>query len=466
MRHSIRVILLFAFIAHANYCSATDTFITADNSNFQYMGRIDFSNTLEPSFSFPGVSIKAKFNGTKATAVIKDYGTGGAQTTNYYNVFIDGHFTLKLAVNNSTTNYVIASNLTLTDHIIELVKRTESSVGKSSFLGLIIDNTDLLNLDAKPTYKIEFIGDSWTCGYGNEINTTSPNTGFHSVNEDNGRAWGYTIAKKFNAQYHATAISGRGLYRNNTGSNTGVVPDEFNKIHPDQATPLWNFNNYIPDMVIIHLGTNDLFPETWSPPSMLDSTLFVTQYINFITSIRTEYGSSTKIICAFGNSKSDWWPENLKHLTRWRNYVTAVVNHFNTNSDNEVYKFELTVQSSPYGEDWHPTILSHNQMANQMAPFIETLTGKIASNYEAPLTYTTTNINKSTDVQNNLSLYPNPTSGLFKIEGIDEQTNWELFDNTGYSIKTGKGNTGNLSDLHNGLYILTVKNTHIRILKF
>jgi hypothetical protein len=385
------VLLLIGFLCAiaVEKSLATDFYIKADDPAIQYMGRIDFSNPKRPAYAFPGISIKAKFNSSSIKAVIKDFGLGGAQTTNYYNVFIDDQFVLKLAVNSSDTLYTLATGLNASDHTVELVKRTESSVGKSSFWGFVISSNALLSLDPLPTYKMEFIGDSWTCGYGNEISTNSPNTGFNSINEDNGRAWGYTVAKKFNAQYHATALSGRGLYRNNTGSTSSVVPDEFNKIIPGQSSPLWNFSMYVPDLVVIHLGTNDFYLESVSSTNLLDSALFVAKYIAFVSDIRAQYGSATKIICAFGNSKSDFWPVGLNHLTRWRNYVTATVNHFNSNSDHEVYKFELTVQSPPYGEDWHPTIVTHNQMANQIAPFITTLTGRSASTYEAPLSYNT-----------------------------------------------------------------------------
>ncbi|MBC7485357.1 MAG: T9SS type A sorting domain-containing protein [Cytophagaceae bacterium] len=465
---NIKILLLISFLCvqAVEKSQATDFYIKADDPAIQYMGRIDFSNPQKPSYSFPGISIKAKFNSSTIKAVIKDFGLGGEQTTNYYNVIIDGQFVQKLQVNAIDTLYLIATGLDASDHTVELIKRTESSVGKSSFFGFVISSSVLLPLDPMPIYKMEFIGDSWTCGYGNEISTNSPNTGFHSINEDNARAWGYTVAKKFNAQYNATAISGRGLYRNNTGSTTGVLPEEFNKTFPGQSSPLWNFNNYIPDLVIIHLGTNDFYPETVSSTDLLDSALFVNKYIAFVSDIRTKYGSSTKIICAFGNSKSDWWPTGLRHLSRWRNYVNATVNYFNTNSDNAVYAFELTVQSAPYGEDWHPTIVTHNQMANQIAPFITTITGRSASSYEAPLTYNTvTSIDTGIANDNKLIFYPNPTSGVFSLDGIDENISWEIYDSTGRSIHRGLGKTGNIESLKAGMYFVLLQNKRIPFVK-
>lgn len=446
---------------------ASEFYIRADDPAIQYMGRIDYANPKAPAFSFPGISIKAKFNSTSIKAVIKDFGQGGAATTNYYNVLIDGQFTQKLAVRSADTLYVLATNLDAGDHTVELVKRTESSVGKSSFLGFVLLSEALLPLEAKPDFKMEFIGDSWTCGYGNEVSTTNPNTGFNSINQDNMRAWGYTVAQKLNAQYHATALSGRGLYRNNTGATTGVVPDEFDKIIPGNANPLWDFAQYIPDVVVIHLGTNDFFQESISSTNLLDSALFVNKYISFIEEIRGHYGADCKIICAFGNSKSDWWPENLKHLTRWRNYVSATVNHFTTNGDDEVYSFELSVQNAPYGEDWHPTIVTHNAMANEIAPFIANLTGRTSSTYTAPLTYATvTSTQSSLNAAETISLFPNPSLGTFTINGIEEQGTWMVSDSAGNIIARGMGRFGTIEYIPAGVYLLQVSSKHIPFIKF
>jgi hypothetical protein len=445
--------------------ASNTTYILADDPAIQYVGRIDFTNPKAPAFSFPGISIKAKFTGSKVSAVIKDFAAGTATSTNYYNVLIDDVVTMKLMVISSDTLYTLATGLSNTAHTIELVKRTESSVGKSSFYGFVIPGTgsSLLSLPALPSYKIEFIGDSWTCGYGDEVSTVSPNTGFHSTYEDNGRAWGYTVAKKFDAQYHSTSISGRGMYRNNSGTTTGVIPDEFDKIFPGQSLPLWNFSNYVPDLVVIHLGTNDFYPQSWGTPSMLDSASYVNKYIAFIDNLRTQYGSSTKIICAFGNSISDWYPAGQNELTHWRNFINAVVGHFTGLGDNEVYKFELNLQNSPYGEDWHPTIVTHNQMANQIAPYITTITGRPASSYQASTTVlSTANEQSVADV----SIFPNPSSGRIHLDGIGENTIWSISDASGKVKQTGKGEEGNIETLESGIYFLKIGEVYLKIVKF
>jgi lysophospholipase L1-like esterase len=362
--------------------SATDTtmaFTNAENPNIQYTGRIDFSDTKAPTFWFPGISIKANFEGPSIDVVIKDYALGGAQTTNYYTVLIDNAVYKVIEVNATDTLYRVARNLSDAVHSIEIFKRTEAQVGRSSFKGFCLQiNKQLTAAGAQLTRNIEFIGDSYTCGYGNELSiaappTGNPNTGFHSINENNYNAWGAIIARDLNATYHCTAYSGRGLYRNNSGSTVGTLPAIYGRTNPDNASATWTTSNYIPDVVIIHLGTNDFAPEQTATPSMVDSTAFVDTYIDFITTLRGYYPTA-KIICIRPNSETDYYPVGFKTLTRITSYMHAVTDHFIGNDAN-VFYFALTPQSPPYGEDWHPSAGTHQSMAIQIESFIRTKMG-------------------------------------------------------------------------------------------
>lgn len=357
----------------------TMVFTNAENTFIQYSGRIDFSDPQSPTFWFPGISIKANFQGPSIDVVIRDNASGGAQTTNYYNVFIDNTLHKVLAVNSSDTLYKVARNLSDATHKIEIFKRTEAQVGSSSFRGFCLQiNKSLVAPENLLSRKIEFIGDSYTCGYGNELSiaappTGNPNTGFHSVNENNYNAWGAIIARDLNAEYHCTAYSGRGLYRNNSGSTTGILPSIYNRINPDNSSSTWNTSTYVPDVIVIHLGTNDFAPEQTASPSMVDSTTFVDTYISFITTLRGYYPSA-KIICIRPNSQTDYYPAGFKTLTRMTSYVKAVTDHFIGNDAN-VFYFALTPQSPPYGEDWHPSAGTHQSMATQIESFIQMKAG-------------------------------------------------------------------------------------------
>ena len=46
--------------------------IEADNSNYQYMGRVDFENPKSPTIIYAGSMIKTKFTGTSIKVAIKN----------------------------------------------------------------------------------------------------------------------------------------------------------------------------------------------------------------------------------------------------------------------------------------------------------------------------------------------------------------------------------------------------------
>ncbi|MCP4520911.1 MAG: SGNH/GDSL hydrolase family protein [Cytophagales bacterium] len=462
----IREIITIVFIAFFCNVFAQNNLIPADNENISYMGRIDFTNEKYPSYSYPGITISTRFQGTSIQAVIKDFGLGGTTTTNYYNVIVDGELLHKIEVNKQDTLYTLATGLTDQEHTIEIVKRTESSVGKSSFGGFVIEGNELLPVQL-PTLKMEFIGDSWTCGYGNDISTTSPNTGFHSINEDNYKAWGYTLAKRFNAQYHCTAVSGRGLYRNNTGTTNGTLPQEWNYIHAGNTT--WDHSSYIPDIVFINLGTNDFFLETVSNPIDVDSAKYVSAYIDFIEDIREKYNATTKIVCVFGNSKSDYWPEGKQHLTRLRTYTNEVVNHFNLEGDTNVYVFEQKTQDSPYGEDWHPTTHSHNLMAKEISSFVGELLSVEYSDYlpeTSPAYFYIQSIwDNKEKVSTSLNAFPNPCTTTTYITSFTNDEEWQLVNVLGEVVFNGVGQLIDLNAVGSGTYFVVTNKSRTKVSK-
>ncbi len=481
---------LFVIVAMAftlpSFAQTPSHFIPADDANIQYVGRIDFSNPLAPAYTYPGVSISAKFNGTAITADFKDYAFGGATSTNYYNIYVDNVFVKSLKMYSNTTNYPLVSGLPAGAHSIRITKRTESSVGKSSFKGFYIEESALLTPDVLPTRKIEFIGDSWTCGYGDEYSGAGANTGFTSVNENNDAAWGAITSRRLNAQYHCTAYSGRGLYRNNDGNTASVLPNIFNRIFPDDANSTWNHSSYIPDVVVVHLGTNDFANEqTWANNhSVLDSTAYVQKYIGFISDLRNDYGVNTKIICVNGSSISIW--NDFNQFNRWNNYMTAIFQHFANLNDHNVFKFNLVTQAAPYGEDWHPAKHEHIKMANQITPYIQNITAwQDCANVTSGTAYlddcavcvagTSGNVAcvpgvlTSQEIVANtstLKIYPNPAASQFAIEGVSEQIQWTIYNTLGESVAIGQGKKANVELLANGLYHLVLYSAQQQSLSF
>jgi lysophospholipase L1-like esterase len=346
--------------------------IDPDHPHIVYWGRVDHTNAKAPAFEFSGVTIRASFSGTSISARLHDYASHGAATTNYYYAIVDGGTPTKFEALAGANSYVLASGLAAGWHTIELIKLTEASVGQTAFLGFVLENGQTLRaLENEPACEIEFIGNSITCGYGNEVSIAAePNTGFHSVNENNYKAWGYTTARNLGMRYRAVSYSGRGMYRNSTGSTSGTLPLIYDRIFPDASgSPTWNHAQAHPDIIVVNLGTNDFALDPGSP---LNEVLFKTTYVNFVERLKTLHPNAT-VVCAVGVMMSDYYPAGAQHWTRIRSYVQDIVTTLTNGGLSKIHYFEMDPQVAPYGEDWHPSAATHANMANKLTQFINTL---------------------------------------------------------------------------------------------
>jgi lysophospholipase L1-like esterase len=360
---------LFACVGSEPKPTAPPTWVTvpATDPSIQYTGRVELSSA-SAVFSYPGVSVRVRFQGDALELLLKDHGAGDARTTNYYQVILDGGTPVKLAVRANQTVYELAKKLPPGEHTVELIKLTETEVGRSELQGFRVHGR-LLAPPARPTWRLEFIGDSITCGYGTEVSIAeaqNPTTGFHSINQNVTRAYGWLTARELGAEAVTVCYSGRGVYRNNTGSTTGTVPQLYDHVLPGQSAARWDFTRYAPDLVVINLGTNDFVLGT------PDATRFMSAYKDFLTRLRGHYPQA-RIICAVGPILSDAYPPGQYQWSTLQAWVSAVVKDFNDRGDTRVHYLAFERQTEPYGEDWHPSATTHAAMASRLASFIRSL---------------------------------------------------------------------------------------------
>ncbi len=214
-----------------------------------YLGRFDTRDPAGPRFAWPGSAIAATFRGTGIQVTLSDTGT------NYFVVVVDGGAPTVLATSGDNKTYTLASNLTNAQHTVMLTKRTESNVGVVQLLGITPQGGALVTSPAPFTRRIEYVGDSITCGYGDLGN--GPNCPFSPGTEDETIAYGALTAAQLNAQQTAIAYSGKGMYREYGGSTNNQMPVLFELTLADDPTSTWGFSTPPPDVVVINLGTND-----------------------------------------------------------------------------------------------------------------------------------------------------------------------------------------------------------------
>ena len=360
MNYSKLLLLSAIFITSFLNNSNAQTFIKPDNSLIRYSGRVDFKDPKAPTFSYSGTSIKAKFEGTSITALFNCL-----TSNNYFFVIIDNDTPFKVNISKLQEDYLLAEGLSDTAHIIEIFKLTEANQKTVTFRGMIIGrNKSLLTLPTPPARKIEYIGNSITCGYGNETLLTSD--GFKPDQENHYYTYAAYTSRDLNAQHMAVCFSGKGVYRNYDGPIDGSfdnMPSIYHKIDPNISNA-WDFNKYQSDVICINLGTNDFSGNDY------DTALYKSAYRDFLTTLRGHYPSA-KLVCLVGPMLGD------SKLSAQKKILNFLVDEFNTNGDNEVYFFEMSKQTGAfgYGGDYHPTVEQHKHNGKQLTEYLSQITG-------------------------------------------------------------------------------------------
>ena len=348
----------------------------ADDPGIMYSGRIDFSDAKKPVFSAAGVVIQARFHGTGAAVLLEDEFKWGTNR-NYYDAVIDGSTVVKIAPEKAVTRYEVAAGLPEADHSLSLFKRTEASIGKCTFLGFEFAGV-ILPAPAKPARRIEFIGDSITCGTGMEalINSTQCNEDGWGQPYNNARlSYGAVLSHNLNAEYHLTSVSGIGLVRNYSFQyDARPMPEVYDSLFFEQTdSPAWDPKLYMPDALVIALGSNDFSPGDSDRPIMqIDE--FVNAYVEFIAKLRKDFPEA-HVFCVSSPILGDHWPTGeYKSATDQKTAITKVVDQLNQSGDDKVHKF-FSTSIVGMGCGSHPDANQHQLMAEQLGRIIAGVMG-------------------------------------------------------------------------------------------
>ncbi len=335
-------------------------FISPSHQYIQYIGRVNFKNPEAPSFNYPGVQIQAVFEGTSLKMYAKPM-------SGYFMVTIDNTTPFKVSFNSPTDSIVtLAAALSDTTHTVNIMNVIEAFHRQPEFKGFLLDKgKTLVAPPAMPQRKIEFIGNSITCGYGIEsIDSADP---FTEETENHYYTYAAITARNLNAQHYAIARSGIGIYRNFNGPSEGsrdCMPAMYNQTLFNDSTEIWDFSRYTPDVVCINLGTND----TSTPGYDVDR--LYNAYANFLKTIRHNYPQA-KIVLLTGSMLNG---ESLSVVKKTLDKLTEALHKA---GDREVYRFDMTPQTGDlgYGASWHPSLLQQQRMADELTPYLRNLMG-------------------------------------------------------------------------------------------
>ncbi|GET21625.1 SGNH/GDSL hydrolase family protein [Prolixibacter denitrificans] len=351
------IALLFHFKAFAG--QSGKQFIDAANSAIRYVGRIDFSDKENPRFDWGGVYIQFQFTGKSCAVKMSD------TRHDYFQVMVD-NLPAKVMKVTGDTILVIADNLKNKLHKVEIVKRTEGEQGTATFSGIYLDEGAVISpWPNAPKHKIQFIGNSITCGYG--VEGKSKNAHFKPETENSYKSYAPITARAFDADYHLVSHSGYGVVRNygyKGKISPEPMPSKCDQVYDMKEQPKWNFSNWIPDAVVINLGTND-----FSTHPFPDKAVFQRGYENLILRVQKNY-PGVPVFCIVGPMIDEPCYSYVKEMVEAFRQVHQV---------NNVYfvgvPTYLMIPGHDLGADSHPNYSGQKKTAAFLVPVMSSVLG-------------------------------------------------------------------------------------------
>ena len=316
------------------------------------------------SYTWPGIYFEGRFHGTGVGVVLND-------SVNDYDVAIDGATVAEITTPGQTTYWV--NGLADADHTVRLVKRTESAWQAGQFGGFVpAAGGSILSKSAARTRQIEFIGDSYTAGYGNQATQHDCSSiGGVTANSDADDSFGALTAHSLNADYQINAMSGMGMVRNYNGSSPGTdFRTYYGRTLEAVNNDVWyNPGTWHPQLVVVGLGINDFSTalnsgEQWTTTDQLVAA-YETADQGFINTLRQQYGPNTIIVVS---------ATALSNTTLFAQSAQQVVTNRNAMGDKNVYYWYYDDPSLDHlGCDWHPSLHDDKIISGLLDTFIGTL---------------------------------------------------------------------------------------------
>lgn len=344
------VVLLLNTIA-ADAQKALLNFYSASAAGFEYTGRFDFTDKSLPRFWQPGTYITARFQGTECEILLNDELLWG-KSHNYVSIVVDNGSPMRVQTRQAQDTIRI-KNLSKGKHTLVICKSTEAGIGYLEFEGLRCAR--LLPASPVPGRRMEFFGNSITCGTGSDLSVVPCDKGEWYDQHNAYESYGPLTARSLKAQWQLSSVSGIGLAHSCCNMDI-TMPDVYDKINMRDNKISWAFGSYQPDVVTVALGQND---------GVQDSALFCSAYVSFIKNLREVYPMA-RIVCL----TSPMADSTLQHAMK--NYLGSVVAHMNLYGDHKVshYFFSRRFNSGCGG---HPDLKEHRLIAEELTVYLKKL---------------------------------------------------------------------------------------------
>ncbi len=310
------------------------------------------------SHQWPGIYYEARFTGPTVTVLVSD-------TANILNIYVDG-VAVKALSKPGMDQQIVLDGLGAGPHIVRVEKISETQADTGTLIGITVPSKrNVLPAPANRAHQIEFIGDSYTAGYGNTSGKRQCTKDEIWATTDSQRAWGPLMAKHYNADYQVNAYSGIGIVRNYDGIAPGhVLPVLYPYATFDQTTPNlapvgtgWN-----PQIVVIALGGNDFSTpvhagDKWATLEDLRAD-FVASYVAFVKTVRASHPAAQFVLLNYGEDEVG-------------KDVDEVVKRLAADGETRVTPYSTGAGFAQTGCDWHLDLNDDRRIATGLITYLD-----------------------------------------------------------------------------------------------
>jgi len=243
-----------------------------------------------------------------------------------------------------------------------------------------------VSLPKRKSRRIEVVGDSISCGFGNEVaNTFAQHTECTAAGSESWainrppkfmfdatsarESYAAQLASRFEAEIHLQCISGIGICKN--GVSLGASDEHNMSRYVDRTLPFdehaaeWDYKAWQPDLLVINLGTNDYLFRGVTPSPPLQQ--WEAAYTAFVTKIMAHYSVEHPKLLLMCGPMTDYQCDAIANVATKLSALgmTAVFGN-------------ASLPNSPKGLSGcagHPNATEVGQVVARIAPVVQQLMG-------------------------------------------------------------------------------------------
>lgn len=337
---------------------------TETKSFFECKGRVEKMNDNKVMLIGPASSVSFDFSGNSCSISLQS--TENHQ--NYVSLELDGKYIGRVRIEKGEMkSYPITVSDSKKTHHLSIYKATEAANGGVLFGGTtakLVEGTA-----PKNRKKIELIGDSITCGFGNDASTTPCGSGEWYDQHNAYWAYGPIVARTLDIDFVLSSVSGYGMYRNWNDEHLEqpIIPDVYENLYLNKDTSKPYDFAFQPDVVSICLGTNDLSDGDGKKARLpFNEEKYVSNYIDFVKTVY-KHAPNTRIVLLTSPMVSG---EKNATLVRCLKKVIQAFDKDTGHKPIELFQFQ---PMTPKGCGYHPDIADNKVMAEQLIPYFKKL---------------------------------------------------------------------------------------------